>query len=128
MIRRPPRSTRTDTLFPYTTSSDLRTQAEFRKFSARDAEVLPQYYDALENVAGLLRDLALKVPPNVGEGLRTLIDGLTQGRRFAGLSLEQQRDVLDLFTKSARTMLDSWFESEAVKAPFDFEHIGRAHD
>jgi phytoene dehydrogenase-like protein len=93
-----------------------RTQAEFRKFSARDAEVLPQYYDALENVAELLRDLALRVPPNVGEGMRTLLDGARQGRRFATLSLEQQRDVLDLFTKSARTMLDSWFESEAVKA------------
>src|SRR3546814_10210516 len=40
-----------------------RTQAEFRKFSNRDAEVLPHYYDALENVAELLRDLALRVPP-----------------------------------------------------------------
>src|SRR3546814_6406726 len=27
MIRRPPRSTRTDTLFPYTTSADLRREA-----------------------------------------------------------------------------------------------------
>ena len=50
-----------------------RTQAEFRKFSGRDADVLPAYYDALENVAELLRDLALRVPPNVGEGLRTLL-------------------------------------------------------
>ncbi len=100
-----------------------RTQAEFRKFSNRDAEVLPQYYDALENVAELLRDLALRVPPNVGEGLRTLLDGARQGRRFATLSLEQQRDVLDLFTKSARTMLDSWFESEAVKAAFGFDAV-----
>ena len=100
-----------------------RTQAEFRKFSNHDADVLPQYYDALENVAELLRDLALRVPPNVGEGFRTLIDGARQGRRFAGLSLEQQRDVLDLFTKSARTMLDSWFESEAVKAAFGFDAV-----
>src|SRR3546814_12050144 len=98
MIRRPPRSTRTDTLFPYTTL--------FRSW-----------------VAELLRDLALRVPPNVGEGLRTLIDGARQGRRFAGLSLEQQRDVLDLFTKSARTMLDSWFEREAVKAAFGFDAV-----
>src|SRR3546814_8246861 len=47
-----------------------RTQAEFRKFSARDAELLPAYYDALDHVAELLRDLALRVPPNVGEGLQ----------------------------------------------------------
>src|SRR3546814_7674120 len=88
MIRRPPRATRTDTLFPYTT---------------------------------LFR--SLRVPPNVGEGLRTLLDGARQGRRFAALSLEQQRDVLDLFTKSARTMLDAWFESEAVKAAFGFDAV-----
>ncbi len=32
-----------------------RTQAEFRRFSAHDAEVLPAYYDALEGVAEVLR-------------------------------------------------------------------------
>src|SRR3546814_18489956 len=87
MIRRPPRSTRTDTLLPD---------------------------------APLCRS---RVPPNVGEGLRTLLDGARQGRRFATLGLERQRDVLDLFTKSARTMLDGWFESEAVKAAFGFDAV-----
>ena len=100
-----------------------RTQAEFAKFSARDAEVLPDYYDALENVAAVLRDLALKAPPNVGGGLRTLIDGAAQARRLAKLPIDQQRDVLDLFAKSARQFLDSWFESEAVKAAFGFDAV-----
>jgi len=100
-----------------------RTQAEFRKFSARDAEVLPAYYEALEVVADVLRGLALKAPPNVGEGFRTLIDGVLQGRGLARLTLPQKRDVLDLFAKSARTFLDSWFESEAVKAAFGFDAV-----
>jgi phytoene dehydrogenase-like protein len=100
-----------------------KTQEEFRKFSNHDAEVLPDYYDALETVAEVLRDLALKSPPNVGEGLRTLIAGTSQGWGLSRLSLEQQRDVLDLFTKSARSMLDSWFESEAVKAAFGFDAV-----
>lgn len=100
-----------------------RTQAEFRKFSARDAEALPRYYDALDGVADVLRDLALRVPPNAGEGARTLIDAVRQGRRFAGLGLDRQRDMLDLFTKSARAMLDGWFESEAVKAAFGFDAV-----
>jgi phytoene dehydrogenase-like protein len=100
-----------------------RTQAEFRRFSARDAEALPAYYDALENVAEVLRDLALQSPPNIGDGLKTLIDGARQGRRLAKMPLEQQRDVLDLFVKSARTFLDSWFESEAVKAAFGFDAV-----
>ena len=31
--------------------------------------------------------------------------------------------MLELFTKSARTFLDSWFESEAVKAAFGFDAV-----
>jgi phytoene dehydrogenase-like protein len=100
-----------------------RTQAEFAKFSAKDAATLPTYYDALEVVADMLRDLSLKAPPNVGDGLSMIVAALKQGRRIGGLSLEQQRDVLDLFTKSARDFLDGWFESDAVKAAFGFDAV-----
>ena len=100
-----------------------RTQAEFRRFSEHDAAVLPEYYEMLEGVADVLRDLALKSPPNVGGGIKTLIDGALQGRTLAMLPLAKKRDVLDLFTKSARTFLDGWFESEAVKAAFGFDAV-----
>ncbi|WP_336972309.1 NAD(P)/FAD-dependent oxidoreductase [Sphingobium aromaticiconvertens] len=100
-----------------------RTQSEFARFSTRDAAALPAYYDALETVADVLREMVLKAPPNVGEGMATILDAIQQGRRLAGLSIEQQRDVLDLFTKSARTFLDSWFENEAVKATFGFDAV-----
>jgi phytoene dehydrogenase-like protein len=100
-----------------------RTQKEFARFSAHDAARLPEYYDMLEGVADVLRDLALKSPPNVGDGFKTLIDAARQGRGLTKLSLSQQRDVLELFTKSARTFLDSWFESEAVKAAFGFDAV-----
>jgi phytoene dehydrogenase-like protein len=100
-----------------------RTQAEFAKFSVRDAEALPAYYTALETVANVLRGLALRAPPNVGEGLRTLLDGALQGRGLARLSLPQKRDVLDLFAKSATGFLGQWFESEPVKAAFGFDAV-----
>jgi phytoene dehydrogenase-like protein len=100
-----------------------RTQAEFRRFSEHDAQVLPEYYAVLEDVADVLRDLAMKSPPNIGDGVKTLIDGALQGRKLARLSISKQRDVLDLFTKSARTLLDGWFESEAVKAAFGFDAV-----
>ena len=100
-----------------------RTQAEFRKFSAHDAEVLPAYYEALEGVAEVLRDLALKSPPNVGEGLRTLLSGAVQGWGMARLGIEAKRDILDLFTKSATSFLGQWFDSEAVKAAFGFDAV-----
>jgi phytoene dehydrogenase-like protein len=100
-----------------------RTQTEFRKFSTHDADVLPAYYETLEAVADVLRDLALKSPPNLGDGLPMLVAAAKQGRKFAGLGLERQRDVLDLFAKSARSFLDSWFESEAVKAAFGIDSV-----
>jgi phytoene dehydrogenase-like protein len=100
-----------------------RTQAEFRRFSATDAKTLPAYYEALETVAEVLRDLALQSPPNIGGGVRMLLSAASQGRRLSRLKLGQQRDVLDLFTKSARSFLDGWFESEAVKAAFGFDAV-----
>jgi phytoene dehydrogenase-like protein len=100
-----------------------RTQAEFRKFSNADAEALPAYYDMLDGVADLLRDMALRTPPNAGGGWSALIDAAMQGRRFARMGFAQQRDVLDLFTKSARDFLNGWFESEAVKAAFGFDAV-----
>ncbi len=100
-----------------------RTQQEFGKFSARDAAALPAYYAALETVADVLRDLALTPPPNLGEGMMTLYDAARQSRRMRGLSVTDQRHVLDLFTRSARDVLDGWFESEAVKAAFGFDAV-----
>lgn len=100
-----------------------RTQTEFRKFSAKDAEALPAYYAALEAVADVLRDLAMQAPPNIGDGLQTIMSALRQGRRLGKMPLSQQRDVLDLFVKSARTFLDSWFEHDAIKAAFGFDAV-----
>jgi phytoene dehydrogenase-like protein len=100
-----------------------RTQAEFARFSAKDAAALPAYYDALESVADVLRDMVLRCPPNAGDGLAMVAAALRQGRRLAGLTIEQQRDMLDLFTKSARDFLDGWFESAPVKAAFGFDAV-----
>jgi phytoene dehydrogenase-like protein len=100
-----------------------RTQKEFARFSAADAKALPAYYDMLERVADVLRSLALKTPPNLGEGMAGLAPGLWQLKMMAGLGIEVQRDALDLFVKSARDFLDGWFEGEAVKAAFGFDAV-----
>ncbi|MEG3150041.1 NAD(P)/FAD-dependent oxidoreductase [Sphingomonas sp. ZT3P38] len=100
-----------------------RTQAEFARYSAKDAETFPAYEEALERVAEVLRDMALKTPPNAGGGIRALIAAAAQGKRLAGLSIEAQRDVMDLFVKSARDFLDGWFENEHVKAAFGFDAV-----
>lgn len=100
-----------------------RTQAEVAKFSRKDAETLPAYYEALDRIADVLRDLALKTPPNIGGGLHDLLRAATQGWGLKKLGLEAQRDLLDLFTKSARDFLDGWFESDELKAAFGFDAV-----
>jgi phytoene dehydrogenase-like protein len=100
-----------------------RTQAEFARFSAADAAALPAYYDMLEDAAGLLRHLALRTPPNSGGGLSNLLSAAQAARPFLKLSIARQQAVLALFTRSAREILDSWFETEAVKAAFGFDAV-----
>jgi len=99
------------------------TQAEVARFSTKDAARLPSYYSMLERVAGVLRELALETPPNVGGGVADFVAALKTARRFRTLDMAARRDVLDLFTKSAGDLLDGWFESAPIKAAFGFDAI-----
>ena len=90
----------------------------------RTPTTFPAYEEALERVAEVLRDLALKTPPNAGGGLRALLAAARAGQaRSPSMDLEAQRDVMDLFAKSARDFLDGWFENEHVKAAFGFDAV-----
>jgi phytoene dehydrogenase-like protein len=100
-----------------------RTQAEFRKFSDHDARQLPEYYQRLERVADVLRGLAMRTPPNPRNKLRAGAAALAQLWPVAKGSPELQGDVLDLFTKSARSFLDTWFEADPPKAAFGFDAV-----
>jgi len=99
------------------------TQAEVARFSRRDAQALPEYYAMLDRVAGVLRELALETPPNVGGGLADWLRAWKVGGRLKRLSLAERRDVLDLFTKSAGEVLDAHFESDPIKAAFGFDAV-----
>ena len=99
------------------------TQGEIARFSKRDAERLPAYYERLDRVADVLRDLLLETPPNVGGGVQDLFRAWKAGRRMNALAMEAKRDVLDLFTLSAGEWLDRWFESAPIKAAFGFDSV-----
>ena len=109
-----------------------RTQAEVAKFSAKDAERLPEYERRLEVVASILRDWILKPPPNLTEGgwlaqLPELASATALARQGLALDVEGRRDLLDLFAKSAGDWLDGWFESDPIKALFGFDSIVGAY-
>ena len=99
------------------------TQAQFAKFSNRDAERLPAYEKMLDNVGGLLRDLLLSTPPNSGGGITDFIRAIQAGAQAKKLSPAARADALDLFTLSVAEMLERWFESEPVKAAFGFDAV-----
>ena len=102
-------------------------QKAIAAFSTRDAERLPAYDAALERAATVLRDLVLRTPPNAGGGWREAIAGGLIARRMFGVSLPDQRLLLDLFTKSVADFLGGWFESEIVKGAFAFDGIVGAY-
>ncbi len=104
-------------------ASPAATQSELRRFSARDAERLPAYYELLERAGGALRELMLRTPPNIGGGARDLFAALRAGNCLRRLDMRTRRDVLDFFTKSAGDLLDGWFETPAIKAAFAFDAI-----
>ena len=101
-------------------------QKAIAAFSKRDAERLPAYDAALERAAAVLRDLVLRTPPNAGGGLVELIKAAGLGRRLLGLSLDDQRLLVDLFTKSAADYLATWFERNCAGA-FAFDGIVGAY-
>ena len=102
---------------------EARTQAEFAKFSTKDAAAWPAYSAMLDEVADALRSLAEQTPPNFGDGLAGVLRAVRQGRQMARLPMPARRNLLDLFTESARSFLDRWFESDAVKAALGFDAI-----
>ncbi len=112
----------------YLLTGDGRTKSEIAKFSQRDADRYDAYGAKLEEIADVLRDLVLRAPPNVVDGfglrgLRELGRAAALGNDLRHLDLEQQRLLLDLFTKPAAEVLDEWFESAPLKALLGFDSI-----
>jgi len=105
-----------------------KTYEEVAKFSRRDADRLDAYARQLEAVGDVLRDLVLQTPPNLPGGgwlaaLPELLKAGKLGRRLGRLDIDQQRELLDLFAKSAGDYLDGWFESDPIKAAYGFDGI-----
>ena len=100
-----------------------KTQMQFRKFSNHDAEILPEYYRRIENVADVLRNLTTKTPLNLKGGYINIAKTIFDLAPIARKTNELQEDLFNLFTKSAKDFLDSWFENDHIKACFGFDSI-----
>lgn len=112
----------------YLLTGEGRTRDSVAKLSERDAAHIDAFSQELEAIADVLRQLVLRAPPNLVEAfgvaaIREALNAAGAGNILRKLSLEQQRSLLDLFTRSAGEMLDERFESDLVKALFGFDAI-----
>jgi phytoene dehydrogenase-like protein len=112
----------------YLITGEGRTTESLAKLSPRDAGELDGFNRKLEEIADVLRAFVLRAPPNLVESfgvgaIREGFNALGSAKLLRQLSLEQQRTLLDLFTRSVGEMLDEVFESDLIKALFGFDAI-----
>jgi phytoene dehydrogenase-like protein len=96
---------------------------EIAQFSENDANALGRYFRDTGMVADLIRDFLLETPPNVGGGIKDIFKAAKFGNKLRKLPIEDERIVLDIFTKSVSDFLDLYFENEYVKGAFAFDGI-----
>jgi phytoene dehydrogenase-like protein len=112
----------------YLLTGEGRTRQSLENLSARDADRFDTFGRELEEIADVLRQLVLRAPPNMVEGfgvgaISEAFNALGTANILRRLTLEQQRSLLDLFTRSAGEILDERFENDLVKALFGFDAI-----
>jgi phytoene dehydrogenase-like protein len=99
------------------------TGREIARHSLKDAEGYDAYSKALESVVRILRQWILRAPPNAGGGLADVLAALSLGNSVRGLDAEEQRNLVDFFTKSAGDILHRYFKTDIVRALFGFDAV-----
>ena len=74
-------------------------------------------------MVGVLRQWLLRAPPNAGGGLGDLFALLKLGGGVGRLGIEEQRQIVDFFTKSAADILERYFSHDLVQALFGFDAV-----
>jgi phytoene dehydrogenase-like protein len=112
----------------YLLTGEGRTHQSIARLSERDAMAIDAFARELEAIADVLRQFVLRAPPNIVAGfgagaIREALNAVGTANILRRLTLEQQRSLLDLFTRSAGEMLDDRFESDLLKALYGFDAI-----
>lgn len=99
------------------------TRREIARHSPKDAENYDAYAASLEGVVRILREWLLRAPPNAGGGIADILAALKLGSGVRGMGIEDQRHLLDFFTKSAADILERYFGHDLVQALFGFDAV-----
>jgi phytoene dehydrogenase-like protein len=79
--------------------------------------------ERLDRIVPALRNILHATPPSPKGGLMDIINAAQLAFQMNKLDIEGQRDLLDLFSRSAGEWLDEWFESDPIKAVLGFDSI-----
>jgi phytoene dehydrogenase-like protein len=98
------------------TNDPLKNQQQIARFSRRDAEVYPQFFEDLSGAIKLLRRLQLETPFDpTRRDLRSLLRAARFLWRYQGVGRDLYR-IVDALSMSAYEYVAQWFESDVVRA------------
>lgn len=93
-----------------------KTQAEFARFSRKDAETYPLFDAYLKDATRIVRALLYETPVDVARrdwrGIKDMLGLLWRNRTIGGKVYR----IVDLMTQSADDYLRRWFESDTIRA------------
>lgn len=100
------------------TKDPVKNQQQIARFSRKDAEVYPQFFEYLSGAIDLLRRLQLETP---FDPTRHDVQSLMKMAKFAWRYRKVGKDlyrVIDVLAMSAHEYVSQWFETDIVKAKF----------
>lgn len=99
------------------TDDHTRTRREIARFSPADAEAYEDFGQAMVRICRFVRPLLDSAAPDPASLAPADLERLLWlARRFQGLERDDKRLLLQLMTASAADFLDSWFETDVLKA------------
>src|SRR5271169_3577183 len=90
---------------------------EVSRHSRQDAEAYEEFGKCMHQLCKFVKPILGMVPPDPTTlNPRDLLKLLFLGRRFTGLSRQERYYLVQLMTMSAADFLDTWFETDVLKA------------
>ncbi len=122
---------RVNNYLPFSDGRSLVSYPELKKtcvslsqFSTADANNLHHYYQSLDDIVPVIKEIMLLTPPAIIDGgLGDIFKLFSLSRLFRKLSSSQKRFLLKLFSISAGELLDDLFDSDAIKSLLGFDAI-----
>ncbi|MEM9533495.1 MAG: NAD(P)/FAD-dependent oxidoreductase [Pseudomonadota bacterium] len=100
------------------TKDPVKNQQQIARFSKKDAEVYPQFFEYLTGAIDILRRLQLETPFDpTRHDLKNLIHMAKFAWRFRNVGKDLYR-IVDVLSMSAYDYVSQWFETDIVKAKF----------